>query len=112
MEERYASIATTSEGAMRISILSTEQGVWVRLGNDYPLKTQENLDFYRAGASSIETALLRKHLQDQLDAMMEEVRQVSYLRGWRDAKSKRKKQAWFSDFAQVMDWEKKEAGLT
>ena len=96
---------------MLISILSTEQGVWVRLGTDAPLHKQPALDFYRAGASQIETALLRQHLQDQLDAMMEEVRQVSYLRGWRDAKSKRKKQSWFPDIAQVMDWEKKEAGL-
>lgn len=85
-------------------------GLYVRL---IPAGLGENvqLDFYRAGTSRIEATLLGRHLQEGLDAQMELVRRVSYLRGWRDAKSKRKKHEWFASCVDVREWESKEAGL-
>ena len=97
---------------MNIRLLSAEggKGLYIELTPD-DLGENVTIDFYRAGASDIEATLLQRHLQQALDQQMEKVRQVSYLRGWRDAKSKRKKHGWFASCVYVPGWEKKEAGL-
>lgn len=97
---------------MTISFVSSNDGggLYVEVRPD-GLGENLCLDFYRAGASVIETTLLRRHIRQALDNQMEAIRKVSYLRGWRDAKSKRKKKDWFASCVDVRDWETKEAGL-
>ena len=97
---------------MTISFISSDgkKGLFVRVRPD-GLEKGLCLDFYRDGASAIETTLLQRHLYKVLQDQMEAVRKVSYLRGWRDAKSKRKKKDWFASCVDVRDWETKEAGL-
>lgn len=73
---------------------------------------REELWFARDSASEIERELLREHLIASLNDTFERIRKVSYLRGWRDAKAKKKsKQQWFACYSDVLDWEKEEAGL-
>jgi hypothetical protein len=72
---------------------------------------RDALDFYRAGASPLETQILTVEIHEKLRAHMEEVRRVAYLRGWRDAKAKRKKVTWYPGWFEVLDWERREAGL-
>jgi hypothetical protein len=67
--------------------------------------------FWRQSPSEIEATLLQAHLSGKVDASMEAIRKVSYLRGWRAAKSKRNKESWWSCWPEVLPWEKKEAGL-
>ena len=97
---------------MTISFISSSdgQGLYVRVRPD-GIEKDLNLDFHRASASVIETRLLQRYLYTALSNQMEQVRQVSYLRGWRDAKSKRKKKDYFASSVDVRDWEEKEAGL-
>jgi len=86
------------------------QGLYVRITPEYPLSGVGPLDFYRAGASSIETLLLEQQLDNLIWSKMEEVRRVSYLRGWRDAKAHRVKRTSFPTCVDVLDWENKDAG--
>ena len=97
---------------MNIRLLSAEggKGLYIELKPD-DLGENVTLDFYRDSASTIEATLLRRYVQKALADQMQQVRQVSYLRGWRDAKSKRTKRDWFPCCVNVPDWEKKEAGL-
>lgn len=97
---------------MMISFISSDsrKGLFVRVRPD-GLEKDLCLDFYRYGASTIETTLLRQYLCTALQDQMEQIRTVSYLRGWRDAKSKRKKKDWFASSVDVRDWEEREAGL-
>ena len=67
--------------------------------------------FWRQSSSEIEATLLQAHLSGKVDASMEAIRKVSYLRGWRAAKSKHNKESWWSCWPEVLPWEKKEAGL-
>jgi len=87
------------------------QGLYVRITPGYSLDGVGPLDFYRAGTSSIETLLLERHLDKLLWSKMEEVRRVSYLRGWRDAKAHKVKSTSFPKCVDVLDWERKDAGL-
>lgn len=66
------------------------------------------LQFHRESASEIEKILLTKELKENLQRDMREIRRISYLRGWRDAKAKRRKHDCFSSFPSVMSWEKEE----
>jgi len=90
---------------------SDGKGLFIRVTPRWPLKESIRLDFYRAGASEIETALIEQHLDALIADSTEALRKVSYLRGWRDAKSKRRKADGFTSGLVVDEWEKKEAGL-
>ena len=70
-----------------------------------------DLDFYRASASTIETRLLRDKIYNEFSAQMENVRSVSYRRGWKHRGSHKKdaKKSGFATCAEVLDWERKEA---
>lgn len=83
-------------------------GVFIRLDLGEPLG---KLWFHRPGASPLEQQLLWTELCSVLDNQMQQIRKASYLCGWRDAKSKRRKETWFSRYCDVTDWEKKKAGL-
>lgn len=95
----------------QILCTSNKEGLVFRIKPSAPLDQTLCLDFYREGASSIETVLLQSQLQRMFDEQIEALRRVSYLRGWRAAKSKLKKATWFADYQKVLDWEEKEAGL-
>ncbi len=69
------------------------------------------ITFWRESSSEIEATLLQAHLSGKVDASMEAIRKVSYLRGWRAAKSKRNKESWWSCWTEVLPWEREEAGL-
>lgn len=72
----------------------------------------ENIDLYRQSHSKIEATLLRERLQEQLDATIRMIRQVSYCMGWKDAKSKKNpKRDYFSSHTEVHDYEQEQAGL-
>jgi len=96
---------------MNIEILSEkeEKGVYLKV----TIEGFEPFWFYRQGASKIETQLLHEKLRSLFGQQMRQVRTVSYLRGWRDAKAKRVKQDkdWNPVSVDLMNWEKKEAGL-
>lgn len=96
---------------MQILCTNNKEGLVIRIKPSAPLDQTLCLDFYRAGASSIETVLLQVQLQRVFDEQTEHLRRVSYLRGWRAAKSKLKKASWFADYQKVLEWEEKEAGL-
>ena len=86
-------------------------GIVLRVTVGYPLKEGTLIDFYHACSSPIESVLLQPHIEKAIAGTMEEIRRVSYQRGWRAAKSKKvKKSDWFPSLTQVQEWEKKEAG--
>ena len=87
-----------------------EKILWVRVMGEYPVK--QLFDFHLECATTVERSLLEKHLVTVMEKHCEELRRVSYLAGWRMAKSKKmQKRRYFNDCVEVMDWEKKEAGL-
>ena len=70
-----------------------------------------DLKFYRDAASEIEAVLLQKHILEAISHGFKDIRRVSYLRGWRDAKSKkRKKEDWFPPHPTITPWERNEIG--
>lgn len=84
--------------------------LWISVDAGHPLK--EKIWFPRDCASEIEAALLEKQIDGKLNATAEEIRKVSYSTGWRDAKSKKRtKRTWFVMCLNVLDWERKDAGL-
>ena len=83
------------------------KGVYLKVSLD----GLEPLWFYRDGASKLETQLLNDELYRQFSKQLEELRKVSYLRGWRDAKAKRVKTQFFADVLFMTDHERKAAGL-
>ena len=87
------------------------KGIYVRLIVGYPLKQDTRIDFYHACSNDTESLLLRQHLDRTLESMMKKMRQVSYRRGWRHAKSKKmKKETFFASCAEVTAWEQEDAG--
>ena len=97
---------------MRIRIAKNDNPKQLFVGITTGGVVGEELWFVRDGASEIERELLREHLIASLSDTFERIRKVSYLRGWRDAKSKKKlKQQWFACQSDMLDWEKREAGL-
>ena len=42
--------------------------------------------------------LLANNLQKSLESALEKIRREEYLKGWKDAKAKRKKEDWFSRY--------------
>jgi hypothetical protein len=95
---------------IRITRAKENAGVYIEITPGGPLEDHPVLDFYRAGASPMETLLLCEQLRTQLETLMMGVRRVSYRSGWRDAKSKRKKKEWFAGCAEVLNWERIDAG--
>lgn len=81
------------------------------IGIEFEDATIGKVTFWRQSPSTIEATLLQAHLCGKVDASMEAIRKVSYLRGWRAAKSKHNKESWWSCWTEVLPWEKKEAGL-
>ncbi len=89
-----------------ISILreDNQQAVWVKveaLGDLPPLW------FRRESASALECRLLCERLRQELGTRLEEIRRVSYERGWKDAKAKRPRSTVFPTCTKVLDWEHK-----
>ena len=83
--------------------------IWVAFKPGFPLGENEEVFFMRECASEIECKLLYEKLQGQLGRTMEEIRKVSYQRGWRQAKAKKGgKHKWFSPHSAVLPWEKEE----
>lgn len=41
-------------------------------------------------------SLLRQHMHEDLNHKLEAIRREAYLKGWKDAKAKVKKETWFS----------------
>lgn len=69
-------------------------------------------DFFRHCASETERRLLDHYLRLQLRDTFREIRRVSYLAGWRDAKGKKNaKRNLFPECPTILEWEKREAGL-
>ena len=70
------------------------------------------LVFWHESSSEIEATLLANYLAPRFEKALEYLRKVSYLRGWRAAKSKRTAKAtWWSGWREILSWEKDEAGL-
>lgn len=62
--------------------------------------------FRREAASELECQLLQAHLDTSLRRMVEEVRRVSYARGWKDAKKKKARSTTFAGCLKVLEWER------
>jgi hypothetical protein len=92
---------------IRICRSSESKGVYVCITPGGHLG-QTELDFYRTSASPLETDLLAPFIEQQLHGLFEALRKKYYKAGWRDAKSHKVKQTWFSDYPGLMEWEKKE----
>ena len=97
---------------MKIRIVKDESAAKLWIGIASCGVVGDELWFGRECASPIERELLREHLIAALNNTFERIRRVSYMRGWRDAKSKKRaKEQWFPCGSDVVDWERKEAGL-
>jgi hypothetical protein len=95
---------------MKITVCGDQSntGVYLQVSID---GLPDTLDFYRAGASPLESYLLMEEVRKKLRAHMEEVRTVAYLRGWRDAKAKKPKAIGHTGRFDILEWEREEAGL-
>jgi hypothetical protein len=81
--------------------------IWVAFKPGFPLGENEEVFFSRECASEIECKLLCEKLQSQLGLNMEEIRKVSYQRGWKQAKAKKGgKCTWFATHSAVLPWER------
>ena len=70
------------------------------------LGLEKTLNFWRENISEVEMVLLQKALNDALGEQLENIRKVSYERGWRDkASHKNAKNTWFPTSLDIMDWE-------
>ncbi len=87
----------------------SKTGLFLGLKPGHPVN--EEVLFFRECASPLERALLQQHMTEYISALFREVRRTSYLSGWRDAKSKKLKRDFFSGMSEVVEWEKKQAGL-
>lgn len=97
---------------IRIVRSHDNKGLFVSLELGYPMPEKMELDFFRASASEVETRLLEQEVRKKLHGLFEEIRKVSYLKGWKDAKSKKaRKSHVFPNRMYMDDWERKEAGL-
>jgi hypothetical protein len=85
-------------------------GVYIEINLGYPLDDMK-LHFYRAGTSSLEAVLLRREIDKQLGAHMEQISRTYYKMGWREKASRKcSKRTFFSSNTVLLDWELKAAG--
>lgn len=77
--------------------------LWVKVTESEGLPA---LWFRREASSELECQLLQAHLDRTLGSLLEDLRRVSYERGWKDAKRKKAKSTNFPHCLRVLDWER------
>lgn len=78
--------------------------LWVKIQD--PDTSLPPIWFRREASSELECQLLQAHLDRTLGALLEDIRRVSYERGWKDAKKKKAKSTNFPHCLRVLDWER------
>lgn len=66
-----------------------------------------DIDFWRSDLSEVEMVLLKQYIEKAFGDHMQEIRSVSYRRGWNDHKRKQSQAGWFARCHELLDWEKK-----
>lgn len=67
---------------------------------------ETDIDFWRSGMSEVEMVLLQQHLLKVFGDHMEEIRKVSYGRGWNDHKRKLPRRDTFARCHELFEWER------
>lgn len=94
------------EGEMKIQLLrgTDKQSLCLRFNID---GVESDIDFWRSGVNEVEMVLLQQHLLEKFGNHMEEIRRVSYERGYRHGKRREMKDTTFARCHTLLEWEKK-----
>ena len=80
------------------------QAIWIKVTAGGPIT--EPLWWRHECLSALECQLLQDYLKRAMATQLEEIRRVSYERGWKDAKSKKGKSTTFATCMTVLGWER------
>lgn len=77
-----------------ITITKKGTSVMIEVQSKYPLN-RSYLFYWECGREDF-ALLLRDNLQGKMNDALEKIRQDAYMKGWKDAKARAKKETWFS----------------